>query len=157
MAWWRKKQVPPPPRKVMLAARPLRNPLVTERLLEDGSLELTATVAKGRLGRWLTRDAGPAERKFRLDKLGLAVWRMMDGKTPVLAMIERFATEHQLNLREAEVAMLAYLRTLAARGLMLLALPEAESAKAGKGDGGTEGGDDEDERPTVISKKAGGS
>jgi hypothetical protein len=37
-------------------------------------------------------------------------------------MIEGFASAHKLNLREAEVAMLAYLRTLATKGIMTLSV-----------------------------------
>jgi hypothetical protein len=47
---------------------------------------------------------------------------MLDGRNTVRAIIETFAREYQLNLREAEVSILAYLRMLAGRGMMVLAV-----------------------------------
>jgi hypothetical protein len=120
--WRREKRAPD--RAALLAATPLRRPDVAERALADGGLELTASLPKNRLTRWLSRSNAPVVRRFELDRLGAEAWRMMDGQTPVRAMIERFAASHQLNLREAEVAMLAYLRTLAQRGIMLLTWSE---------------------------------
>jgi len=133
MSFWRKQKRPPPSQTLMLAAKPLRHPQVTERRLEDGSVELAIPLARSRLARWLTGGGDkPVIRKCQLDKLGVEVWRMMDGRTTVRQMIERFAADHQLNLREAEVAMLAYLRTLATRGIIRLAVEEKGEGKGDK-------------------------
>ena len=125
-----------PSRAGLLAARAVRNPQATERRLADGGLELSVPMAKSRLARWLSRTGDtPIIRKFELDRLGVEVWRMMDGRSTVREVIERFASAHQLNLREAEVSMLAYLRTLAGRGIMVLAMPDDPSGcgKEGRG------------------------
>ena len=113
----------------MLASKPMRHPRVTEQRTESGALELILSIPKSRLARWLSRRSGEmVQRRFEIDALGEDAWKMMDGKTPVRTMIEQFAESHQLNLREAEVAMLAYLQSLASRGVMLLVVPD-ETAK----------------------------
>ncbi len=124
MRLWPKKRNAPS-RLALLAATPIRNPQAAQRRLARGGLELSVPMARTRLARWLSRSGGkPIIRKFELDELGVQVWRMMDGHTTVRTMIEKFASDHQLNLREAEVSMLAYLRTLTERGIMVLALPD---------------------------------
>lgn len=128
MGFWRKKGSAPS-RPALLAARALRHPQATERPAADGGLELAVPMTRRRLARWLSRSGDkPIVRKFELDALGVEVWRMMDGHTTVRGMIEQLASAHQLNLREAEVAMLAYLRKLMERGIMVLALPDQEQA-----------------------------
>ena len=122
--WRRKDRIPD--RASLLAATPIRRPGVAERALADGGLELAVSLPRHRLSRWLSRSNQPVVRRFELDPLGVEAWRMMDGRTPVRAMIERFAASHQLNLREAEVAMLTYLRTLAQRGIMMLTWSEVQ-------------------------------
>jgi hypothetical protein len=124
---FRRRKERPPSRSALLAARVVRHPQVTERPTADGGLELAVPVARRRLARWLSRSGDrPVIRRFELDALGVETWRMMDGRTTVRGMIERLASAHQLNLREAEVAMLAYLRKLMERGIMALAWPEHE-------------------------------
>ena len=135
MRWDRKRQRVPS-RSGLLAATAVRNPKVSERRLDDGGLELSVPMTRSRLARWLSRSGdAPIIRKFELDQLGVEVWRMMDGRSTVREMIERFATAHELNLREAEVSMLAYLRTLAGRGIMVLAMPDDPSGRGKEGRG----------------------
>jgi hypothetical protein len=45
---------------------------------------------------------------------------MIDGRKTVRQLIQSFAQTHRLNLREAEVAMMTYLRTLASRGIVTM-------------------------------------
>ncbi|MEW6755363.1 MAG: PqqD family protein [Candidatus Latescibacterota bacterium] len=55
----------------------------------------------------------PKQRRITLDELGTQVWEMCNGRTTVAQMIEGLSTAHQLNRKEAEVSLLAYLKTLA--------------------------------------------
>lgn len=114
-----------------MAAMAVRHPQVSERVSAGGKVELVVPRTKSRLGRWLSGSDAPVVRRFELDELGGEVWRMIDGKTTVRMMIERFATAHQLSLREAEVSMLAYLRMLTERGIMVLAWPEDKTGNEG--------------------------
>jgi len=53
------------------------------------------------------------------------VWRHADGTRTVEALITTFAEHHQLSLREAEVPVLAFLKTLTQRNLIALAVRSA--------------------------------
>jgi hypothetical protein len=57
-------------------------------------------------------------RKLQLDQLGTAVWDLIDGKRSVQQIIKAFAETHQLQLREAEVAVTQFIRELGRRGLI---------------------------------------
>ncbi|MEO6435978.1 MAG: PqqD family protein, partial [Tepidisphaeraceae bacterium] len=59
-----------------------------------------------------------ATKTFELDELGKFVWDACDGETTVAQLIRRLAKQYNLNEREAEVATLAFLNTLARRGLI---------------------------------------
>ena len=105
MALWRTRR-PVVSRLVLLASRPVRHNTVTEHAQANGTLQLAVSLPASRLVRWLSRNRDQTIiHRFELDALGAAVWRMIDGQTTVREMIERFAADHQLNLREAEVAI----------------------------------------------------
>ena len=130
---WRRSKSAAPSREMLLAARPLRNPNVTEKEIADGGLELTVSLPRSRLFRWLSGGrTDPIVRRYQLDKVGVEAWRMIDGRTGVGEMIERFASSHGMEPAQAEAAMMIYLRTLAQRGIIMLALPRESSGEAGK-------------------------
>ena len=69
---------------MLLAARPLRNPNTTEKEIADGGLELTVSLPRSRLFRWLSGGrTDPIVRRYQLDKMGVEAWRMIDGRTSV--------------------------------------------------------------------------
>lgn len=118
---------------MLLAARPLRNPNIAEKEIGDGGLELTVSLPRSRLFRWLSGGCNsPIVGRYQLDSVGVEAWRMIDGRTTITMMIERLASAHGMEPRQAEVAMLTYLRTLAQRGIMMLALPHGEPGAADK-------------------------
>ena len=126
------KQTPRPVRASLLAAVPVRNQLarVTRPArqgaasLSAATLRLTAPLAAGRLHRMLAGRRSMPEKSFDLDELGAFVWESIDGRRHVEDLIRRFAGEKRVNLREAEVAVLAFLKTLAQRNLIALAVSE---------------------------------
>ncbi len=120
---------------MLLAARPLRCPGITEKPLADGGIELTVSLPRSRMLRWLSRGKNdPIVRRYQLDPPGVEAWRMIDGQTTVKAMIDRFASEHAMEKLQAEAAMLTYLRTLAQRGIMMLVLPHEAGREPGSTD-----------------------
>ena len=130
---WRRKKSPAPSRETLLAARPLKCPGIVEKTLDDGGLELTVSLPRSRLFRWLSGGSkDPIVRRYQLDPLGVEAWRMMDGRTTVKTMIGRFASGHGMETPQAEAAVLTYLRTLAQRGIMMLALPHDSCEQAGQ-------------------------
>lgn len=129
---WRREKSRVPSRETLLAARPLRCPNITEKPLADGGLELTVSLPRSRILRWLSGgNSDPIVRRYQLDPLGVEAWRMIDGQATVGAMIQRLADGHGLEPRVAEAATLTYLRTLAQRGIMMLALPNDTGQQSG--------------------------
>jgi hypothetical protein len=55
---------------------------------------------------------------------------MLDGTRTVRILIEEFAERHHLNLREAEVATLAWLQTLASRGMIVFQVSNNREASS---------------------------
>lgn len=116
---------------MLLASRPLRNLNITEKEISGGGLELTVSPVRNRLSRWLSgRRKDRIVRRYQLDSIGTETWRMIDGRTTILTMIEHLASAHGMEPRQAEAAVLTYLRTLAQRGIMMLALPHEPPGEA---------------------------
>lgn len=57
-------------------------------------------------------------RKVELDLLGIHVWNLIDGKNDVLSIICKFAEIHKLDMKEAEVSVTLFLRSLGKKGLI---------------------------------------
>ena len=114
-----------PTREALLAAIPAKNQLVRESRrdkpadLAAAALRLTAPLER-RGVRGFFRSA--SDKSFDLDELGAFVWDALNGRRSVEALIHLFAEEKRVNAREAEIAVLAFLKTLAQRNLIALAV-----------------------------------
>ena len=119
-------------RGASLVSRPMRNPALKAERREDGTVLLRVPPNPSRWARLLARllRLKDMERRISLDELGTAVWDMCDGETTVRTMVERFRRTHQLNAKEAEVSMVAYLRTLAKKSLIGIIVPENVGKKS---------------------------
>ena len=116
---------PRPPRltrQQQLSARPLR--LVTAGVADtpDGGGRLTVPLASRRWAGWLLRVPAGATKTFELDALGRLVWDACDGRTTVRQIARRLADRHRVSDREAQVAVEAFLATLARKGLVAAAV-----------------------------------
>ena len=69
---------------------------------------------------WTARIDG-----LTLDEIGSFVWRLCDGNHSVREIIRALAARYKLHRKEAEVSVVAYLRTLAKRRLIAVAVPRA--------------------------------
>jgi len=103
----------------MLKSKPARNDALTWEKNENE--EVTITVE--RRDDWKAKVLSkifwiPKSRSLMLDQIGAQVWDMCDGKTSVDAMIRKLSTEHKLNLKEAEVSLLTYLKSLGKKNLI---------------------------------------
>jgi hypothetical protein len=119
---WFRTQRPVVSREEALAARPFR---AVEAALEetaDGGGRLTVEVRTTRTGRWFLRLPSQMKKTFEMDEMGLMVWRLCDGKTSVQQIIRKLAKRYNLNLREAEVPTVTFLRTLVKKGLVGMAV-----------------------------------
>jgi len=119
-------------REQALAGKPVRNQDLDVDRGEDG--EVVLKLPRRRTW-WLNLMAKlgniPEYRTLTLDRIGSSVWDMCDGEHSVKDLITRLAEEHQLSRKEAEVSMVTYLRQLAERGVIALAIePEEGNDKA---------------------------
>jgi hypothetical protein len=67
-----------------------------------------------------------SEKGIALDVLGAEVYRACDGTTTTERIIEAFAHHHKIRFHEARLSVLAFLRSLVARNLVVLVAPEAK-------------------------------
>jgi len=110
-------------RAAALNATPVKSREVDELRLESGEVLLTYPVTiRPWLAAVIRRLGGPAakiqNKKLQLDTLGTSVWDLLNGRRSVSQIIHRFAQTHQVQAREAEVAVTRFLRDLGRRGLI---------------------------------------
>lgn len=111
-------------RNTSLNAIPAKHEAIEETRLANGDclLRYPAVPRKTMLNAiaGMIRRTPPKVRlkKLQLDSLGSEVWGMIDSQRTVQDIIERFAHHHQLSLREAEVAVAQFVRSLGRRGLI---------------------------------------
>ena len=102
---------------------PVKNTQITEERLENGEILIQYPVT---MRPWIAglvkRFSGSQEelrtKPLQLDQLGTEVWELIDGSRSVRRIIEMFAETHQLQIREAEVAVSQFIRLLGQRGLI---------------------------------------
>jgi hypothetical protein len=109
-----------------MAARPVHLVKADLAETENGGGKLTVPLRQSGWSGWLFRLPDGAKKTFELDALGLLVWKACDGKASVQQIIRKLAKAYNLNLREAEVATLAFLRMLAKKGLIGMSVKETK-------------------------------
>lgn len=112
----------------VLAARPLRLSDAPPEPAGEGKWRIKVPIKPGRIAGFLLRVSAETTKTFELDALGLLVWENCDGKTPVRQLIRKLAARYNLNEREAEVATVQFLYTLAKKGLVGMAMGEGKNA-----------------------------
>lgn len=126
-----KNRTNPLTREQSLRCVPVRNEHVEEKRLDSG--EVTLYLPRREVW-WVNALAKifyiPKKgRGIMLDELGTSMWDMIDGRTNVKQVIERFASTYRLSKREAELSIVAHLRNLAKRGLIGIAVVDAAGGK----------------------------
>ncbi len=113
----RKPKTPLITPKEAFNAKPVRlvNPEIEPA--EDGGGRIQVEVLPRKWFAFFSRQQ-KMKRSFHFDPIGLYVWSQIDGKTSVRRIIQKLAKKYDLNLREAEVPTLQYLRTLTKKGLI---------------------------------------
>jgi hypothetical protein len=118
------------PRKQMFGGLPVRNPSAKTETIENG-LKVTLTRDQTQMP-WYVRlmPKPPPVRTFELDGVGAFVWNLCDGEHTVGQIADALADEKNLEVREAEVALMNYLRTLSRRGIIGISFEEADQEQA---------------------------
>ena len=106
-----------------LTLTPVKNIELTEITLDSGVVVIHYPITmRPWMAKWMRRFKGSSpqtgSRKLQLDSLGTEVWEMIDGKKTVGNIVDAFAKVHQLEDREAEMAVTQFLRDLGKRGLI---------------------------------------
>ncbi len=124
--WFRSKPQPPSlSRSKSLASKIVRNDGVVEDARNNGRLVLILSLKPARWTRLLGQSPDiPVLRRFELDDLGRYVWEKSAASPTVEQLIRRFAADHQVNVREAEVSVTSFIQMLMKRGLIGVVAPE---------------------------------
>jgi len=118
-----RKREPALSREQSLASVPLRNTAIREEETDEGHARLVIPRRKSRWVRLLSvLFYVPKTRRVTLDEIGTFVWRQCDGEHDVRSIIGALCTRYKLHRKEAEVSVVTYLRTLAKRGLLGIAV-----------------------------------
>jgi hypothetical protein len=102
---------------------PVKNIQVTEERLDSGEIRIHYPVTlrpwiAGIVKRFSGSNTELQSKPLQLDQLGTEVWGLIDGNRSVRRIVEMFAKTHQLQIREAEVAVSQFIRMLGQRGLI---------------------------------------
>ncbi len=121
------KKQPKIGREAMFKSKPVRNARIEWEKNDNGEVHVTLT----RGDSWKVRTLSkifwiPKKKTLVLDEIGAQVWDMCDGRTTVEAIIKRLSKSHQLNLKEAEISLLAYLKKLGQKGLIGFAVAKKD-------------------------------
>jgi hypothetical protein len=119
----KKRKKPQISRTEALKCTPVISAQVVEDRLESGEVIIRYPVTiRPFFATVVKRFGGPDDyvqtKKLELDKLGSSVWDLIDGKRSIRQLIQIFAETHQLQFREAEVAVTQFMRELGRRGLI---------------------------------------
>ena len=69
------------------------------------------------------------ERGVALDPLGSEVYRAVDGRQTIEQIVVAFAESHRLRFHEARLAVMQFLKMLAQRNIIVLAVPDARPSR----------------------------
>jgi hypothetical protein len=121
-----------------MGAYPVVNQLVKWEENADGVIVLHIPRRMTGMARFMIKTFKvPTHRRVELDELGTFVLRLCDGEHTVRQIIGQFSRHYRLNPREAEVSMIQYLKILAQRGIIGLAVPtEPGTGGTGPASGG---------------------
>ena len=110
-------------RERAFAARPVKTRVLGMEQVGKGDVRIRVMLAPRA---WLRFLGAPreVERAFVLDPLGLEVYNVCDGATPVGDIVAGFARRHQVSSAEAERSVTTFLKTLMKKGLVVMAMED---------------------------------
>ena len=114
---------PPTDREEALGRTPVKYRHLREERTAAGEVVIlypvTARPWIAALARWLgTGAAAPRTGRLQLDAMGSEVWGMLDGRSSLREIADRFAGRHRVGATEAQTAVAQFVRELGRRGLV---------------------------------------
>jgi len=120
-----KKSAPEPiiSRAEALKMVPVRNTKVAEAPLAGGLIQLSYPLAikpwfgqlAEKVGLW---DKRPMIKQIELDEMGTFVWQLIDGEHSVKQIAGAFVQKYEVQPREAELSVTAFIKTIGQRGII---------------------------------------
>ena len=115
-----------PDRSELMKALPLRNQLVEWESNDKGEIALTIPQNHKAWLRIIARVFSlPDKRVIVLDDVGSYVWQLCDGKKSLSQISKQVSDKYNLTVKEAEMSLIEYLRTLGKRGIIGFAIPKS--------------------------------
>lgn len=109
---------------------PVRNVAIEEERTDDGEVRLVIPLRAPRWAWPLSRLLYvPKTRRLVLDEIGSYVWSLCNGERSVREIIQALSQRYKLHRKEAEVSVVAYLRQLARRGLIGIAVRRTDATR----------------------------
>lgn len=116
----------------MLRARPIRRPSVEVEETDEGEIVLTISYNPSLGVKILARlFFVPTTRIITLDKIGADIWKMCDGEKKVEDIVSEISRRYKLGRREAEVAIITYIKKLGDRGALDIAMDPSSIKEGG--------------------------
>jgi len=102
---------------------PVRNEQVDVKVLQNGFVQLAYPLAvkpwfgklADRVGLW---DKRPTIKRLELDEMGTFVWGLINGEHSVKDIADAFVAEYQVQNREAELSVTAFIKDIGQRGII---------------------------------------
>ena len=108
-------------RRRSLTGIPVVNNGVATTEVAPGRIDIVARRPRGK-GFLARFQPAVLERTVKLDEMGTFVYRQIDGRRDVLAIIDIFMGRHRTNRREAELSVAAFLKSLAERRVISIVI-----------------------------------
>ena len=104
----------------VLSAVPVRNVAMQLQRRDDGSAVASVPLKRPR---WLAPPLSwiipfSSHRRIALDSAGVALLDLCDGQRDIERIIEKFAADHKLSFREAQLSVTKFLQQLTQRGVV---------------------------------------
>ncbi len=119
-------------RDAALGAKPEQAPHVRREERDNGGLLVTMALPRAGWLKWVS-GSGDVERTFGLDVLGREVYEACDGRTRVREIIRTFARAHRVSITEAEASVTTFLKTMMAKGVVMMAVDKKALMAEGRG------------------------
>ncbi|RKY68929.1 MAG: hypothetical protein DRQ02_02730 [Candidatus Latescibacterota bacterium] len=116
-------------REQMLGSRPVRNQVLEWKRKDNKVLIVFRRKQSKSIGFLSKIFHIPEKKVVELDSLGARVWQMCDGQHTVEKMIEALVAENKLEYKEAEVALVQFLKTLAQKRMIAFQVPTQRPRK----------------------------